>query len=101
MNVGKRTGPRRVLSTADRLPSWLYFISVSNVFFTLINRGKYTTSIDIRSDICWHKQVNRENWVSKTQPKTLDGFKLFYEELRTIRPAKQRLQRPRARANAN
>lgn len=33
-----------------------------------------------------------------SQPNTLDGFKLFYEELLNIKPVKQRLRRPRANA---
>lgn len=51
------------------------------------------SSIDIIWLFCYNLQVKRGVWVSNNQPSALDGFKMFYEDLRFIKPS-DRIKRP-------
>jgi len=50
-------------------------------------------SIDTFLPFCYNLQVKRGVWVSNNQPSALDGFKMFYEDLRFIKPS-DRIKRP-------
>lgn len=84
-----------------RDPSGFLVNSLKNVVFATGIGVNYSIRIDFLSTLCYHKRVNREFLVSKPLPITLDVFVLFYEELTGVKPAKQRLRRPRVAAGAN
>jgi hypothetical protein len=50
-------------------------------------------SIDTNMSFCYNLQVKRGVWVSNNQPSALDAFKMFYEDLRFIKPS-DRIKRP-------
>ena len=49
--------------------------------------------IDTNTSFCYNLQVKRGVLVNTNQPSALDGFKMFYEDLRFIKPS-DRIKRP-------
>jgi hypothetical protein len=50
-------------------------------------------NLDTSMSFCYNLQVKRGVWVNTNQPSALDGFKMFYEDLRFIKPS-DRIKRP-------